>query len=389
MTRWFRRLRLPVYAALGLFLAVSLSMPPLHPPSGASAAGITLSTSVQTSFPNTMTFNINAQSDVNVTDLRLHYVVHRQNFASVVSEGWAVFTPSTSVKTDWVWDMRKSSLPPGAQVEYWWTAADAGGKTAETGHSVVTFNDDRFSWQTLNQSPISLMWHTGSQSFATALMTAGQQGLQRIEGDVGAIPTGTALIWIYASASELQGAQLFAPQWEGGVTFEGYDIIAVGVSTGQLSYGQRAVPHELTHWIVGQVTFNNYGAGLPVWLDEGLATYGEGTVAPEYKAALQGAIASNQLISVRSLSSPFSADATQAYISYGEANSIVTFMIQTYGKDKMRQLLGVFHDGSGYDDALKQVYGFDQDGLDKLWRQSLGIKTSFLGQEELAMAVSR
>ena len=72
------------------------------------------------------------------------------------------------------------------------------------------------------------------------------------------------------------------------------------------------------------------------------------------------------MISVRSLSSPFSAIPEQAYISYAESNSIVTFLIQKYGKDKMVQLLNVFHQGSGYDDALKQVYGFDQDGLDSL-----------------------
>jgi len=321
--------------------------------------------------------------------LRLHYIVHRQNFATVVSEGWAQFMPAVSVETQWVWDMRKSSLPPGTQVEYWWTAQDAGGKIAETGHSTVTFNDDRFVWQSITTAPITIMWHSGNQAFASALMTAAQQGLQRIEGNVGAVPTGNALIWIYASAQELQSAQLFAPQWEGGVTFQGFDVIAVGVSTSQLSYGQRAVPHELTHWIVGQLTFNKYGAGLPVWLDEGLATYGEGTVAPEYKSALQGAISNNQLISVRSLSSPFSADATQAYISYGESNSIVTFMIQKYGKDKMRQLLEVFHQGSGYDDALKQVYGFDQDGLDSLWRQSLGIKTASAGPDEMALVLAR
>lgn len=42
----------------------------------------------------------------------------------------------------------------------------------------------------------------------------------------------------------------------------------------------------------------------------------------------------------------------------------------------MVRLLQVFHQGSTYDDALKQVYGFDQDGLDIVWRQSLGAKTA-------------
>ena len=90
-----------------------------------------------------------------------------------------------------------------------------------------------------------------------------------------------------------------------------------------------------------------------------------------YQAALNYAISTNQLISIRSLSSPFSAVAQQALISYGESNNIVTFMLQKYGKGKMVQLLNVFHQGATFDDALNQVYGFDQDGLDMVWRANL------------------
>ncbi len=356
-------------------------------PMAAAPVTITLSTSVQAAFPNSLTFKVHAQSDSNLTQLRLHYKVDRQNFADVTSEGWAQFAPATTVDTQWVWDMRKSSLPPGSQVEYWWTATDTAGKTGQTSPATLTFSDDRHKWQTINSGPITLAWYNGSQSFANSLLTAGTQGLQRIESDTGAIPQGQVTIYIYASAQDLQSAQLFAQQWEGGVTFEGYSLIAVGVPTNQLSYGQRAVPHELTHWIVGQITFNDFGAGLPTWLDEGLATYGEGQLSPDYQSALDSAIRSNQLISVRSLSSPFSAIAQQALISYGESNSIVTFMINSYGKAKMRELLGVFQQGSGYDDALMKVYGFDQDGLDKLWRKSLGL-TSALFQEPDAVTAT-
>ncbi len=345
-------------------------------PIAAAPATITLSSSTQAAFPNSLTFKVHAQSDSNITQLRVHYKVDRQNFADVTSEGWAQFAPATTVDSQWVWDMRKSSLPPGSQVEYWWTAVDAAGKTGQTSPATVSFSDDRHKWQTISSGPITLAWYNGNQAFANSLLTAGTQGLQRIESDTGAIPQGQVTIYIYASAQDLQSAQLFAQQWEGGVTFQGYDIIAVGVPTNQLSYGQRAVPHELTHWIVGQITFNNYGAGLPTWLDEGLATYGEGQLSPDYQSALDSAIRGNQLISVRSLSSPFSAIAQQALISYGESNSIVTFMINTYGKAKMRELLGVFQQGSGYDDALMKVYGFNQDGLDSLWKKSLGLSSS-------------
>lgn len=379
------RMKRPLTLATVLTLLI-VSLVGAAYPIAAAPATITLSGSTQAAFPNSLTFKVHAQSDSNITQLRIHYKVDRQNFADVTSEGWAQFAPATTVDSQWVWDMRKSGLPPGSQVEYWWTAVDASGKTGQTSPATVSFSDDRHKWQTINSGPITLEWYNGSQSFANSLLTAGTQGLQRIESDTGAVPQGQVTIYIYASAQDLQSAQLFAQQWEGGVTFQGYDIIAVGVPTNQLSYGQRAVPHELTHWIVGQITFNNYGAGLPTWLDEGLATYGEGQLSPDYQSALDSAIRTNQLISVRSLSSPFSAIAQQALISYGESNSIVTFMINTYGKAKMRELLGVFQQGSGYDDALMKVYGFNQDGLDGLWKKSLGLSSAVFPEPDAAVA---
>jgi hypothetical protein len=342
-----------------------------------AARNIALKETVKIDFPNSITFNITASSSSIITQLRVHYIVDMQNVASVVSEGWAQFTPGKKVNTSWFWDMRKSALPPDAHVEYWWTALDASGNTGSTSHATLVFEDTRFQWQSINKEPVTILWYNGDKTFANNLMNAAQDGLQRIENNVGAVPQGSVKIYIYASAQELQSAQLFAQVWEGGVTFFGYNIIAIGVPLDQLSFGERAVPHELTHWIVNQVTFNNYGASLPVWLNEGLATYGESTVLnPDYQTALEQAIQNNQLLSVRSLSSPFSAIAQVAFTSYGESTSIVNFMINTYGKEKMKELLAVFQNGATYDEALKQVYGFDQDGLNKVWLQSIGVTTS-------------
>jgi hypothetical protein len=361
---------------IGIFILLLTALPLLMPGSAlyVEAASINLTSSVQPAFPNSITFNVKAQSSSNITQLRLHYIVNHQNVASVVSEGWAQFNPATSVNTQWLWDMRKTSIPPATQVQYWWTALDSAGNTGQTPNSTFTFDDTRFSWKITTSGPVILKWYNGDTAFASTLMDAAQQGLSRIENNTGAVPRGQVNVYIYGSQQDLLGSMLFPQQWEGGVTFEGYNAIAIGVSPNNLDFGVRAVPHELTHWIVGQLTFNDYGAGLPTWLDEGLATYGEGQLNPSYQQALSQAINNKQLISLRSLSSPFSAVAEQAYISYGESNSVVTFMIQKYGKDKMVQLLGVFQQGSTYDDALKQVYGFDQDGLDAVWRQNMGIK---------------
>ena len=370
-----------------LFVAVA-ALPLMAIPSNPSfaASEISLGSSVQVSFPTAIAFKVNAKSDANITQLRLHYIVKRENFAKVICEGWTQFKPSTSVNAEWIWDMRKNGLPPGSKIEYWWTAQDAAGKTAESPHTPLSFDDNRHKWQSITKSPVTLYWYEGDKAFADALMNSAQQALQRIEKDTGAVPTGNVDIYIYASSDALRGAQLFAAQWEGGVTFGGFNIIAIGVATNELDYGLTAVPHELAHWAIGQVTFNNYGADLPRWLDEGLATYAEGAPSQLYQKALDFAIKNNKLISVRSLSSPFSAVPQTAYISYAESNSIVTYLVKTYGKDKMIKLLDTFSGGSGYDAALKQVYGFDQSGLDIEWRKSLGIKTSALPHNDNGVA---
>ncbi|MBN1366743.1 MAG: peptidase MA domain-containing protein [Dehalococcoidales bacterium] len=339
----------------------------------AATSTITLTPSIQSAFPNSITFKIQADSGAVINQLRLHYVVEKQNYAEVVSEGWPVFTPAASVNTQWVWDMRKSPLPVGTTVEYWWTARDDAGHTEESDRYSFAFDDTLHNWKSMVEGPITLFWYDGDNEFADSLMAAARQGLETIENDIGIVPEGTVRIYIYGSQSDLLSSQLFAPDWQGGVTFQGYDVIAIGVSPGQLAFGLSATPHELTHWVMGHHIFNPYGAGLPVWLDEGLATYVQ---EEQYDNWLNYAITKNKLISVRTLSSPFSAIAEQAYISYAESQSIVTFLLSEYGKDKMAELFDAFSDGATDDAALMQVYGFDQDGLDRLWRQSIGVSTS-------------
>ena len=57
---------------------------------------------------------------------------------------------------------------------------------------------------------------------------------------------------------------------------------------------------------------------------------------------------------------------------YGEAHSIVRYLIDTYGTDKFRALVAGIKDGKSIDDALLAAYGFDRDGLDARWRTSVG-----------------
>ena len=101
--------------------------------------------------------------------------------------------------------------------------------------------------------------------------------------------------------------------------------------------------------------------------------YAEGDLRGDLQSVLTQAISEDNLISVRSLSGSFPAKAEEARLCYAQSYSLVNFLIHDYGRDRMLQLLSVFKEGSSHDDALLEVYGFDMDGLDNLWRQSLGL----------------
>ena len=320
-------------------------------------------------FPSALVFNIKAQSSSYITKLRLHYRVDKMNYAQVTSEAWPNFTPATLVEAKWTWDMRKSSLPPGAIVRYWWTIEDKAGNKLITPTDAIHFDDLRYSWQNLNTGQINLFWYQGNPTFAGELMAACQQALERLVKDTGAYLEKPAKIYIYANSNDLRGAMIFPQEWTGGISFTEYSIISIGVSQKQLDWGKRALAHELGHLVTHQITFSPYGAILPAWLDEGLALYAEGKPDPYLESQLKKAISEQKLISVRSLSSPFSAKSEEAYISYAQSQSLVRFLIQNYGKDKMLRLLGILKEGSTYDKALIEIYGFDQAGLDRLWRE--------------------
>jgi hypothetical protein len=163
---------------------------------------------------------------------------------------------------------------------------------------------------------------------------------------------------------------VFSQEWTGGVAFTDFGIIAISIAPSQLAWGKGALVHELTHLVVHQATFSPYGQ-LPVWLDEGLATYSEGELDPDLRSSLNGAISEGTLISVRTLCSPFSAYADKARLSYAESYSLVKYLLDNYGQDKMLDLLTILKRGSTYDEALTEVYGFDIDGLDAGWRATL------------------
>jgi len=351
----------------GLFITL------LSPISVRAQSGLTiLDSSVQLGFPSHLGFTLAVESDVNVTDIRLYYQVDQIRYAEVTSEVFIDFEPDTKVDVSWTWDMRKTAgLPPGAIVDFWWMVTDASGHVINTNPAQIQFSDLRYEWRSITEGKVTIYWYNGDENFAQELMAAAKQALFRLAADTGAELEKPVSIYIYASARDLQSSMIFPREWSGGVAFTRFGTIAIGIAPDKLDWGTRAMAHELAHLVIHQMTLNPYNE-MPTWLDEGLAMYAEGEPEPELATFISVATARDLLISVRSLSSPFSALAGEATLAYAQSYSLVEFLIRNYGQGKMLELLSAFRQGSDYDEALSRVYGFDMDGLNTMWLDSIG-----------------
>ena len=134
-----------------LALVVCLFLAWLIPGLVQAGGGLTiLDSSARPEFPYRLNFSLSAESDVNITDIRLCYRVDRIGFARVTSEVYIGFASAKTVNIEWPLDMVKiGGLPTGSSLEYWWAVEDAQGDRVETApaHRLVQFQAVDLRWR--------------------------------------------------------------------------------------------------------------------------------------------------------------------------------------------------------------------------------------------------
>lgn len=325
-------------------------------------------------FPDSINFRLDATSALPLRKVELEFGTDRV-YSCAASEYSSVrmdFEAGADVDLSWDWEMKKTgSIPPGATVWWRWRMEDEEGRPYLSPRQELDYQDERFEWQSFVKDNITLHWYAGGDLFGEVMARAMGGGLASLEQGRELVQPIKA--FIYSDAEDVQGAILFAQKWTGGLAFSAHNILLITISPERVEKDVGGLVHELAHLLVREMTFNCFG-GLPTWLNEGLAVYAEGPLTASQQSALDEAIAEDRLITLRSLSSSFPAAHAGAILSYAQSGSLVEYLIQTYGWEKMQELLAVFQDGSTYDGALLQVYGMDMGALDQEWRAFLSLR---------------
>ena len=345
------------------------------PTAGAQEGGITIQDSGhEFNFRERIVFHLDASGDSEINEVVLVYQMQTTR-RPVATEVYPEFTPGTTIHAEYELDMRAQYyLPPGVEISYHWRVRDAAGHELDTEPTVFTYEDNTHEWKELSNDRVALYWYRGSDDFGQTLFDQAVESLDNIERDLGVTVKHRIKLYVYGTYDDLHAAlEEGAQEWTGGRSFSGagYPIILIGIAPDNLEWGLEAIAHELTHAVIAQKMVPPFG-GLPHWMDEGLAVYYQGGPTAYERTALERAIRNNTLLSIRSLNSNFPTDRDMVNLAYAESWSVVNFMFEHYGEEKVAELIEVFSVGAHQDDGLMEVFGFDVDGLEDEWRQYIG-----------------
>lgn len=351
---------------------------------------------VQLVFPKTITFSMDASSAAEIQKITL--VVR---FADVTQRIPAKFTPATRVTAQVEWNLDTETsvraggyLPPGVVAQYNWIIEDAAGNKLETEPQALTITDNRIEWQTRENDELAIHWYGRDTKLGDNAFEGGINTLAQLKEVLGGTPSGKVHVWLYTDADDFRTSMPDMNTWTGGRSFGEYRVIILYVAPGESQATTvGGVQHELTH----QVIHDSLGSGLarsafPHWLNEGLATYYQynGAGMDGYLAnALEDAIRTDTVPRLKSRDAAFPADSEEAYVSYALSYSIVKMLLRNFGEEKMREMFKLFEQGIDADEVFTQVYGADTDGLDNLWRESVGLPPRETSSQGIPTAAAR
>lgn len=260
-------------------------------------------------------------------------------------------------------------IPAGADFEWRWELIDQSGERTETEPQVWRYEDPRFEWQSLKQGDLEIAWYH-NEAVARTMLEEGLIALAEISPFLGLDELIPIKVYVWANNDDAREVErLQSETFEESVLTGGTRVLADLVHVYQPT--RWVVRHELTHVLTKLAGEGPYG-DLPAWLDEGMATIAEGDWLERRGPALQFAINSDQVLSLRSMESPSNRPGF-IDIFYGQSAAVVQYLIVEYGSEAMSELFQRFKAGAPVDDALTAVYGLTRDELDNEWRVSVGL----------------
>ncbi len=327
----------------------------------------------QNQFPNGIRVTLSASSTADITAVRLHFRILPDGPRSTAN---GLCTTGRVISC--TYDVGAGSkLVPGEDVRFSWEISDANGNQITSEEQDVVYQDNRFQWQSIKNDQATLYYYSGSASSNQQLLDAASSTLDKfskIEGTSFEFPI---KVWVYASPQDLQAA---VSNFGQGVIGGEVEISDTALVARGFEDVKATLQHEVTHLVTARAMRSDQPVGddyvrydMPLWLNEGISVYAQGSPGAAYGGALDDAVRTDHLLPITSLTPSLRDSGNTVNLWYGEAGSLVGYLIDTYGDEKFAAFIKALRNNL-IEDALQQAYGFGLNDWQNQWRQSLGLK---------------
>ena len=323
-------------------------------------------------FPEGMRFSLAVEGDKEIEEISVRLKVG-QNENTVYE--YFEFDQADLIESELLWrtGVRGKYIPPGTIITYYFEIIDVEGNEFSSEPAEFIYHDARFEWKEVIEGPVAVAYHGPVQKRAEIILEAIIDTLDFMGPLLGADITIPIRVTMYNNVKEMlealpPGSSTIRRELitEGQAFTDLGTLLVLGGGRGATG----TASHELTH-ILNHRAGDSVGRSVPSWLDEGLAEFGNVAPGFSYDIALEFALGTDRLLPITSMP-VLPGDPEDVIIFYGQARSIVEFMIVAYGPDAMRELLAVLREGANMDNAIQQTYGVSRLDLENQWREIIG-----------------
>jgi hypothetical protein len=337
-----------------------------------------ISVSQVVDFPSGIWLELEAEADSDIVDIKIVYRIAKHD--STVY-GYPEFIPGQRVKSRFKIPTNGSSyMPSGVRIQYHYIVRDAKGVNLKSPTYGFVYLDPRHDWREYRVGFINLLTHGIPGDTVVEIALAANDRLEEMRGVYGLDVVQSKTGVIFNNRREAgQGFPLVsntarAEHVYGGFAFSEFDLFAL------VGLDSNGMVHEMSHLLLHDAVDNPVSM-IPAWLNEGLAMYFEGT-SSHRQLEVEKAIREGRLLYLRNMNLvPGRPEDVRLF--YAQSWSIVAFMFESYGSNRMTDLIMVINEGARVDDAIKEVFGITIDQLEGAWNTKVTSQTPLASKPDL------
>jgi hypothetical protein len=328
--------------------------------------------SVENDFPESLTFNIVAQSNAGeIVSATLFYATRDE---TSTTRQVVELDPASRLDLAFTWDTSDITFPPSAPIVYHWEVLDSSGNRASSEEELVFYDDVRYEWRILQDENIAVWWHDRPISFGGRVFEIAQQALKQQQEMYRADPENQMKIIVYNDFDEFAEWHSYVSEFTGGQAFPtiGVTTQIVSAYNSVESWLNDVIPHEISHLYFYQAT-NHPFVDPPAWLNEGMAQLNQFSRDSDAIDFAERVIAGGDLLPLWSLTGSFGFQEEDVRLAYAEALSVAVFIEERYGSDGISKLLAAYKSGLSNDEALVVGLGDTLIELQREWLAWMGV----------------